>query len=71
MYGIDYDEMFSLVANISLVRVLISLAANLYWPLFQLDVKNAFLHGAYMRKFVWSNHLGLLLRGSINVVSVS
>jgi hypothetical protein len=27
------------------VRVLISCAANLGWDLFQLDVKNAFLHG--------------------------
>jgi hypothetical protein len=27
------------------VRVLISLAANLDWPLHQFDVKNAFLHG--------------------------
>ena len=27
------------------IRVLISLAANQDWPLHQLDVKNAFLHG--------------------------
>jgi hypothetical protein len=44
-YGIDYDETFSPVAKISSVRILISLATNLNWPLFQLNVKNAFLHG--------------------------
>jgi hypothetical protein len=33
------------VAKISYVRVLISLMTNLDWPLYQLDVKNAFLHG--------------------------
>jgi hypothetical protein len=27
------------------IRIIISLAANLDWPLHQLDVKNAFLHG--------------------------
>jgi len=43
-YGTDYDETFSPVAKISSVRILITLAANLGWPLFQLDVKNAFLH---------------------------
>ncbi|KAM0955710.1 hypothetical protein ACFX2A_024564 [Malus domestica] len=43
-YGIDYGETFAPVAKISIIRVLLSLAANLDWPLQQFDVKNAFLH---------------------------
>ena len=44
-YGIDYTDTFALVAKINTVRVLLSLAANLDWPLQQFDMKNAFLHG--------------------------
>lgn len=43
--GLDYNETFSLVAKLNSVQVLISLAINMNWPLHQLDVKNAFLHG--------------------------
>ena len=44
-YIIDYHETFAPVAKINTIRVLLSLAANLDWPLQQFDVKHAFLHG--------------------------
>jgi Reverse transcriptase (RNA-dependent DNA polymerase) len=42
-YGINYDETFASVAKMSIVRTLISLAANEGYKLHQLDVKNVFL----------------------------
>ena len=33
------------MAKLNSVRVLLTLAANLDWPLHQLDIKNAFLNG--------------------------
>jgi len=45
-HGIDYDETFALVAQITTVRTLLVVAIARYWPLYQMDEKNAFLHGS-------------------------
>ncbi|CAL2228318.1 unnamed protein product [Prunus armeniaca] len=45
-FGVDYKETFALVAKMTTVRVLLSVAVNHEWPLYQMDVKKIlFLHG--------------------------
>ena len=44
-YGIGYEETFTPIARLTFVRCLIVVATVRYWPLYQLDVKNAFLNG--------------------------
>ena len=45
VYGSDYYDTFSLVAKIAYVCLLLSMTAMRSWPLYQLDIKNSFLHG--------------------------
>jgi hypothetical protein len=55
-YGIDYHETFSPVAKLNTVRVLLSLAANLDWPLHQFDVKMPSVMETLRRKRIWISH---------------
>ena len=43
--GIDFDETFALVARIEAIRLLLAFTCHMYFKLFQMDMKSAFLNG--------------------------
>nr|GEU81115.1 retrovirus-related Pol polyprotein from transposon TNT 1-94 [Tanacetum cinerariifolium] len=44
--GIDFEESFTSVARMEAIRILLAYAAHKSFLVFQMDVKNAFLHGS-------------------------
>ncbi|KAK2630796.1 hypothetical protein QOZ80_UnG0725510 [Eleusine coracana subsp. coracana] len=57
--GIDYDEVFALVARMEVVRLLIALAAHEGWEVHHMDVKSAFLNGDLEEEFYVQQPPGL------------
>ena len=45
MEGVDYDETFASVARMESIKILLALAYQLKFKLYQMDVKTAFLNG--------------------------
>lgn len=67
-YGLDYEETFSPIAKLTTVRVLISLAINKGWTLWQMDVSNAFLYGELDRVIHMEQTLGFVSKSNPNPV---
>ncbi|GAA0163316.1 transmembrane signal receptor [Lithospermum erythrorhizon] len=62
-YGVDYLDTFAPVAKLASVRLFLSLAATYDWQLFQLDIKNAFLHGDLEEEVYMEQPPGFIAQG--------
>ena len=67
-YGVDYLETFSPVARLNSVRILLSIAVSRSWPLYQLDIKNAFLNGDLQEEVYTDQHPRYVVTGSEHLV---
>jgi hypothetical protein len=62
--GVDYDEVFTLVARIDTIRLLIALAAHKGWEVHHLDVKSDFLNGDLHEEVFVERPIGFIKKGS-------
>lgn len=61
-YDINYDRTFSYVAKMAYVCISLSLVVVRHWPLYQLDVKNAFLNGILEEEIYMTQLPGIVVQ---------
>lgn len=61
--GIDFDEVFALVARMEFIRLLLALAAQEGWLVHHMDMKSAFLNGELREEVYVRQPLGFIVAG--------
>jgi hypothetical protein len=60
VYGIEYDENFTLVEKMDSIHLALSIATTKGWLVHQMDVKNAFLHDDLLEEIYMEKPYGFM-----------
>lgn len=62
--GIDYDKTFAPTAHMTTIRTVLAVAAHNKWPVYQMDVKSAFLNKVLEEEVYVDQPPGFQIAGS-------
>ena len=68
--SLDYHKTFNLVIKPTIIWIVLSIILSREWPMHQLDVNNAFLHGHVHEEIFMSQPLTLLISFSLIMLLV-
>ena len=68
IYGVDYGDTFSPMTKITTIQLFCAMAAISHWPLHQLDIKKAFLHGELDEEIYMEHPLEFVAQGESGLV---
>jgi hypothetical protein len=63
VFGVDFSETFAPVARLDTIRLLLAVAAQKNWKVYQLDVKSVFLNGYLQEEIYIEQPRGFEVRG--------
>ncbi|RDY03897.1 hypothetical protein CR513_12458, partial [Mucuna pruriens] len=66
-FWLDYGDTFSLVAKMAPMRLFLSVAAICHWPLYQFDIKNAFLYGDHSKEVSIEQSTWFITQGKFGI----
>jgi hypothetical protein len=63
IFGVDYSDTFAPVSRMDTIRLVLAIAAQKGWKVFQLDVKSAFLNGDLQEEIYVEQPEGFVVQG--------
>ena len=63
IYGVDFSETFAPVARLDTIRLLLAIAAQKGWRIYQLDVKSGFFNGFLQEEIYFEHPEGFVVEG--------